>query len=82
MANIITITAEGEDLVIRDSVTQKSARMFWPKLSNTAPGLKYRSECIAVLLRSVGAKPDCEVDVSDEAEQLLTQATEAARRLY
>ena len=80
---IICIVAEGEDLVVHDPFTKKEGRISWPDLSNIAPGLKYRSECINALLNLVN--PDSNrrgCNISSGAEALIEKATEAARQLY
>lgn len=83
LTNIIGITTDGEDFVVRDPFTEKCGRISWPNLSNTAPGLKYRGECISVLLGLVGANPNERgYNVSSDAEKLIEKATDSARLLY
>lgn len=79
---IITITAEGDDLIVKNNENMRQAGIRWEELSNTAPGLKYRSECIAELRRLVDGDPIAEFTVSPEAEALIEKVTEAARQLY
>ena len=80
---IISISADGEDIVVRDPMTEKSGRISWPALSNTPPGLKYRNECISILLELVGANSvERGYNVSCDAEKLIEKATDSARLLY
>lgn len=79
---VMTVIAEGDELIIQNTANNRQAGIRWDVLSNTKPGLKYRNECIAELRRQVDGDPLSDVYISDEAEALIEKATEAARMLY
>ncbi len=75
MPNVISINAIGENFVVQNPSTDKTATMTWLELSNIAPKLKYRHECIIALLEAVGASAQNLYEITDCAESLIVMAT-------
>lgn len=79
---IIAVSAQGDDLIVKNNENMRKAIIPWNMLSCVEPGLKYRSECLAELRRRVDGDPFAEIHVSTEAEALILKATDAAQKLY
>lgn len=71
MKNIVTITAEGENLVVRNPKTGEVSKMTLMDISSIIRGLKYRNHCVGVLLASVDVRYPYSLSISPEAEELL-----------
>ncbi len=82
MSDIISITANGDYLIVWDPITDKISTTSWMDLSKIAPRLKSRTECIKALLESVQATYHRIFDISDCAESLIVMATGATQVLY